>query len=100
MDRSHPGRVVELIYAASEGDLCAIQRLVAQGIDLESADYDLRTPIHLAAAEGHERIVQYFIDQGVELDPRDRWGNIPLDEAERHGHARVSSALLKKSTDP
>ena len=64
--------------------------------DLEGADYDLRTPLHLAAAEGQERIVQLFIDQGVELSPRDRWGNTPLDEAKRHGHARVAE-LLRKS---
>ena len=76
--------------------MCAIQRLVARGIDLEGADYDLRTPLHLAAAEGQERIVQLFIDQGVGLSPRDRWGNTPLDEAKRHGHARVAE-LLRKS---
>ena len=88
---------MELIYAASEGDLCAIQRLVARGIDLAGADYDMRTPIHLAAAEGEERIVQFFIDQGVELSPRDRWGNTPLDEAKRHGHTRVAELLRKSS---
>ena len=92
------GRIVELIYAASEGDLPAIQRLVARGIDLEGADYDLRTPIHLAAAEGQERIVQFFIDQGVELSPLDRWGKTPLDEAKRHGHVRVAE-LLRKTRD-
>ena len=64
--------------------------------DLEGADYDMRTPIHLAAAEGRERIVQFFIDQGIELSPRDRWRRTPLDEAIRHGHARVAE-LLRKS---
>ena len=49
--------VVELIYAASEGDLSAIFRLVARGADLEQGDYDLRTPLHLAAAEGHDDAV-------------------------------------------
>ena len=49
--------IVELIYAASEGDLPAILRLVARGIDLDGADYDYRTPLHLAAAEGHEHVV-------------------------------------------
>ena len=90
---NEPDRIVELIYAASEGDLTAIQRLVARGVGLEDADYDLRTPLHLAAAEGQERIVQYFLDQGVARSPRDRWGKTPLDEAERHGHARVADLL-------
>ncbi len=85
--------VVELIYAASEGDVHAIQRLVARGAELDRGDYDLRTPLHLAAAEGHEHIVQYFIDQGVELSPRDRWGGTPLGDARRHGHGGVTQLL-------
>jgi len=85
--------VVELIYAASEGHVYAIQRLVARGAELDGGDYDLRTPLHLAAAEGHEHIVQYFIDQGVELSPRDRWGGTPLCDARRHGHSRVTQLL-------
>ena len=85
--------VVELIYAASEGDVYGIQRLVARGAELDRGDYDLRTPLHLAAAEGHEHVVQYFIDQGVELSPRDRWGGTPLGDARRHGHGRVTQLL-------
>ena len=85
--------VVELIYAASEGDLAAIGRLVACGANLEQADYDFRTPLHLAAAQGHEHIVQYFIDQGVALSPRDRWGGTPIGDARRHGRSRVLQLL-------
>ena len=95
---NQPEWIVELIYAAAEGNLAAIQRLVARGINLEAADYDRRTPLHLAAAEGQERIVQYFLDQGVERSPRDRWGGTPLDDARRHGHTRVAE-LLKPPTD-
>ena len=94
-----PEQIVELIYASSEDDLVAIQRLVARGIDLEAADYDLRTPLHLAAAEGRERIVQYFLDQGVDRSPLDRWDSTPLDEAQRHGHTRVVE-LLKSDPVP
>ena len=86
-------RVVELIYAASEGDLVAVQRLVARGIRLDGADYDLRTPLHLAAAEGQYQMVKYFIDQEISLSPCDRWGNTPLDEARRHGHDRIVELL-------
>ncbi len=91
--------VVELIYAAAEGDLGATQRLVARGVSLDAADYDLRTPLHLAAAEGHEAMVQYYMDQRAELAPRDRWGATPLDEARRHGHTRVAG-LLANATPP
>ena len=84
---------VATIYAASEGHLYAIRRLVARGVQLDAADYDLRTPLHLAAAEGREQIVQYFIDQNVPLSPRDRWSDTPLTDARRHGHSRVVQLL-------
>lgn len=99
--------VVALIWAASKGDLSAIQRLVACGADLNGADYDGRTPLHLAASEGHEDVVRYFIDQGVNIDPVDRWGGTPLCDAQRHGHKAVMELLersggttvVHKSTD-
>ncbi len=93
------GASVELIWAASEGDLRAIQRLVARGVDLEGADYDHRTALHLAASEGHEHLVQYFGDQAVQLAPLDRWGGTPLDDARRHGHERAAQLLEKLSKD-
>jgi glutaminase len=90
------GDIIELIYAASEGDLPAIQRLVARGVNLDGADYDYRTPLHLAAAEGHEPAVHYFLDQEVNPAPRDRWGGTPLDDARRHGHQRVVQLLEER----
>ncbi len=92
-DDSRSDLVVEMIYAASEGDLRSIRRLVARGVSLDESDYDRRTPLHLAAAEGHEALVQYFIDQGVFLSPRDRWAGSPVEDAQRHGHTRVVRLL-------
>jgi len=60
---------------------------------LDLADYDLRSPLHLAAAEGHLDVVRYFIAQQAELNPLDRWGNTPLADAVRHGRDVVVEAL-------
>jgi glutaminase len=85
--------VNHLIWAASKGDLGAIQRLAVRGFDLNAADYDKRTPLHLAASEGHEHIVRYLISEGIDLNPRDRWGGTPLDDAYRHGHHTVAAQI-------
>ena len=82
-----------LIWAASRSDFKTICRLVAQGVPLDSADYDWRTPLHLAAAEGHHEVVRYLISHGVAPNPRDRWGNTPLSEAERHNRQAVMELL-------
>ena len=83
-------------FAASQGDLNEIKSLNAKGIDLNGADYDLRTPMHLAASEGHLNIVEYFILNNINLNPEDRWGGTPLEDAKRHGHKKVVD-LLEKS---
>jgi glutaminase len=83
----------ESIWAASKGDIGAIQRLAAQGRELGGVDYDRRTPLHLAAAEGREEVVGFLLEHGVDASPRDRWGRTPLDEATVSGHAEVVEIL-------
>ena len=87
--------VMALCWAAFQGDLHEIQRLVASGVDLNEGDYDGRTGIHLAASEGQEDVVKFFIAKGVNINPKDRWGGTPLADAKRGNHAKVV-ALLEK----
>lgn len=84
---------VELIWAASLGDISFIRRALARGLRLDIGDYDHRTPLHLASAEGRSQIVSYLIAHGVDPNPRDRWGNSPLGDARRHGHRAVENIL-------
>ncbi len=85
--------VVNLCWAASQGDLSEVQKLAAQGVDLNAADYDGRTALHLAASEGQIEIVNYLITKGVNLQPVDRWGGTPLTDAERANHEEVAKNL-------
>ena len=91
--QADPVATVEMIWAASVGDLRAIRRLVARGIPLDVADYDLRTPLHLAAAEGHLEVMKYLLALGVSPNPKDRWGNTPLDDSLRHGQDKAVPIL-------
>ncbi len=85
--------VIALCYAASEGDLKELQHLLARGVDVNSADYDGRTAIHLAASEGHAALVEVLIRKGANLNVRDRWGNTPLADARRGEHFEVIEVL-------
>ena len=79
------------IYAASIGDVSELRRLVAYGHDLNAADYDGRTPLHLACAEGQVEAVKYLLQQDVCSTPKDRWGNTPLTDAKRHEQTAVQA---------
>lgn len=94
-DRVRRNLLVDLCWAASEGDINGIRRLMVQGVDLDEADYDGRTALHLAASEGRQEVVELFIRHGVELGPVDRWGNTPLDDARRAGHEVVVDLLSR-----
>ncbi|MBI3342070.1 ankyrin repeat domain-containing protein [Candidatus Curtissbacteria bacterium] len=87
--------VMALDWAAFQGDLHEIQRLIACGVDLEEGDYDGRTAIHLAASEGQEEVVRYLIAKKVNINPKDRMGGTPLTDAIRGNHTKVVE-LLKK----
>lgn len=89
--------IMSLLWAASQGDLLEVKRLAAIGIDLNEADYDGRTALHLAASERQVHIVKYLLSKKVKLDPIDRWGNTPLSDARNQGHDDVV-ALLEGAT--
>jgi glutaminase len=93
-----PNAVVELLFAAAEGDLRGLQRLVASGVPVAAADYDRRTALHLAAAEGREDVARYLLSHGHPLMVQDRWKATPLDEARREGRVELV-ALLEGAYD-
>ena len=88
-----PVQVVELLWAAFEGDLRGLQKALALGTPLAAADYDGRTALHVGAAEGHESIVRYLIAHGHPVAVQDRWGATPLDEARRESRSAVIELL-------
>ncbi|GAB2895031.1 glutaminase A [Paraburkholderia jirisanensis] len=83
-------RVVDLCWAAAKGDIKEIQRLVASGAELNAADYDGRTALHVAASEGQTVTVQYLLQNGGNRNAKDRWGNTPVEDARRHGNVAVA----------
>lgn len=93
----HAEEVNRLIWAASKGDVGALQRELSHGGELDRPDYDHRTPLHLACAEGRRSVVEFFIERadstGTVLNPKDRWGGTPLDDAYLHGHGDIVDLL-------
>ncbi|KAL3120994.1 hypothetical protein niasHT_009645 [Heterodera trifolii] len=92
--------VVSLLFASKAGDLNTIRRMYLQGCDLEMADYDKRTALHLAASEGHFDVALFLLETGkVQPDPRDRWNRTPLDDARSEHHTSVALMLERRMQD-
>ncbi|CAI5947044.1 unnamed protein product [Closterium sp. NIES-64] len=76
-------RMTNMIFVASQGDVDELTRLLDEGADVNSADYDGRSAIHLAACEGHLGVLKLLLARGARVNPRDRWGHTPLTDARK-----------------
>jgi glutaminase len=48
----------EMCTAAAQGNVDLIRRYIKAGINVNAADYDKRTALHIAAAEGNLEVVR------------------------------------------
>ena len=72
-----------------------MRKLVARGLDVNTADYDGRRAVHLAASEGRSECLRFLISHGADLDATDRWGHTALDDARRGDHAAIIALLTE-----
>ncbi len=84
---------VQMCTFAFEGDKDQLQRMISNKVDVNIADYDKRTALHLAASQGHIQIVQFLINNQAEVNACDRMGFSPLVDALRHDQLAVQKLL-------
>ena len=85
------------LFAASHGHSHVLELLASEpGIDLNQADDEGRTGLHLAAASKKWAAVDALIKLGADLTVRDANGDTAEDAAMKNGHEIL--ALLIKLT--
>ncbi|KAJ6684193.1 POTASSIUM CHANNEL SKOR-LIKE [Salix viminalis] len=82
-----------LCRAVARGDSDFLKRVLSNGIDPNSKDYDHRTPLHVAASEGLYLMAKLLIEAGACVFSKDRWGNTPLDEGRMCGSKNLIKLL-------
>ncbi|XVE89333.1 hypothetical protein DITRI_Ditri19aG0193600 [Diplodiscus trichospermus] len=82
-----------LCTAVAKGDSDFLKRVLSNGIDPNSRDYDHRTPLHVAASEGLFFMAKLLIEAGASVFTKDRWGNTPLDEGRMCGNKNLIKLL-------
>ncbi|KAF9671269.1 hypothetical protein SADUNF_Sadunf12G0029800 [Salix dunnii] len=95
IEKSESELAMRLNCAAFNGDYYRLKRLIGAGADPNKADYDRRSPLHIAASKGYEDISLLLIEQGVDVNILDKFGNTPLLEAIKGGHDEVAALLVQ-----
>ncbi|XP_058097518.1 potassium channel KOR2-like [Magnolia sinica] len=88
-----------LCKVVTESNVDLLKRLLENGVDPNSKNYDERTPLHIAAAEGLHLVANILIKFGADVLSKDRWGNTPLDEGHRCGSKPLLKILEKAKKD-
>ncbi|KAA8530688.1 hypothetical protein F0562_005378 [Nyssa sinensis] len=82
-----------LCMAVAKGDSDFLKRVLSNGIDPNSKDYDHRSPLHVAASEGLYVMAKLLLEAGASVFSRDRWGNTPIDEGRMCGNKNMIKLL-------
>ncbi|KAK2998532.1 hypothetical protein RJ639_024571 [Escallonia herrerae] len=82
-----------LCALVARGDSEFLKRILANGIDPHSKDYDHRTPLHVAASQGLFLMAKLLLEAGASVFSKDRWGNTPLDEGRMCGNKNMIKLL-------
>ena len=86
--------------AAKRDDVPALERLLAQGADLEARDSRGYSALMLAAYSGCEDAFAFLLSRGADPESPDAAGNTVLMGAAFKGHLGMVRALLERGADP
>jgi uncharacterized protein len=93
---------IPLHYAALNGDLDALVRLVESGSSVDAQDDNGWTALHFAAQDRHSKIVEELLRRGANLKLVNSHGNGPLWVAlmSARGDFTIVKMLLTAGADP
>jgi len=89
-----------LVDAARAGDSATVQKLIADGADVNAPDVDGTTAIIYAAHDGNAALVAALIKAGADVRHANDYGASAMMEAATVGNAPILEALLKAGADP
>jgi hypothetical protein len=95
--------LAQVHWAVHNDDVEALKKLWAEEDGpalLNAADYDKRTPLHVAASNNSFMAAQLLLAAGAFVDPLDRWGHTPLACAQPQGFKPMVKLLKRYGAQP
>lgn len=95
--------LAQVHWAVRSDNVEELKRLLEEegGLALiNGADYDKRTPLHVAASHNSVTAAQLLLSAGAARDPLDRWDNTPLANAQELGFKPMVKLLKQYGARP
>lgn len=91
-----------LHYAANNGALLTVKKLLLDGFDINSQDNNGWTALHFAAQNNHFQVIKLLLENKANPNIHDNQGNGALWTAAMHANGKYESILLllKANADP
>ena len=87
---------LSIFNAADQGNIEAVKKHLADGVDVNKKDKGGYTPLHWAAFGGHKETVELLIAKGAEVNAKDyEIGATPLDCAIIQDYVEIKKLLVK-----
>jgi ankyrin repeat protein len=80
--------------AATQGDSEVIERLLAQGVDVDSLDNHGQTALMLAALHGRDAVVRVLLDNGADMNMTAKYNLSALMLAVINRHTTIAKQLV------
>jgi len=92
----------QLHFAAQDGNLERVKKLIADGYPLNVFDDIDKTPLHYAAEKEHFDVAEYLIKSGADVNAhnRDRAGDTPLGAIAGNCSYNMAKLLVDAGADP
>ncbi|WP_340113294.1 ankyrin repeat domain-containing protein [Maribellus mangrovi] len=86
--------VTPLMYAAQEGNLYFIRKLLQAGAHINQVPNNKVTALQSAVIAGKKDAVELLFENGAELDTRDQWRNTPVLNAAENNDLEMAGILI------
>lgn len=90
---------MSIVRASAMGDIAQVKKLLADGVDINTADPKGRTALIEAAWGGHTEIVKLLVERGADVNCADSSGFTPLMRAVEDQHVAIVTFLVKHGAD-
>jgi ankyrin repeat protein len=94
IDKQGEEYLAETMDAIEKNDLNEIKRLVKKNVNLNTGDYDKRTPLHIAVSKNYkDMVMQLLKTKDIKVNPIDKFEMTPLMEAKKNNFQEIVDLL-------